>query len=88
MQRNLMSLVHIRQQGHYVHMFGGKVEIRKDYDNVLVMNEMEDGKLLKLNGTSSHTHIDAYLSHHDSGIIPFSILWKARFGHINYDNIH
>jgi hypothetical protein len=80
-----MSLVHFRQQGHSVHMIGGKVEIRKDYDNVLVMTRMEDGRLMKLNGTSAHTHIVAYLSHHDSGIMPSSLFWLARFGHINYD---
>jgi transposase InsO family protein/adenylate kinase family enzyme len=87
LQRNLLSLVHIRQQGHFVHMFGGKVEIRKDSDNMVVMTGIEDGRLLKLNGTSSHTHTVAYLSHHDSGIIPSSLLWHARFGHINYDSL-
>jgi hypothetical protein len=84
LQRNMLSLVHIRQQGHYVHMFSGKVEIRKDFDNMVVMTRMEDGRILKPNGKSSHTHIVAYLSHHDSSIIPSSLLWHARFGHINY----
>jgi hypothetical protein len=77
--------VHIRKQGHSSHMFGGKV--RKDSDNIVVMTRMEDGRLLKLKGTSSHTHNFAYLSHHDAGIIPSSLLWHARFGHINYDNL-
>jgi hypothetical protein len=63
-------------------MINGKVEIRKDSDNMVVMTRIEDGRLLKLNGTSSHTHIVAYLSHHDSGIIPCSLFWHARFGHV------
>jgi hypothetical protein len=37
LQRNLFSVVHIRQQGHSVHMFGGNVEIRKDFYNMVVM---------------------------------------------------
>jgi hypothetical protein len=68
-------------------MICGKVEIQKDFDNMLVMTRMEDGRLLKLNGTISHTHTVAYLSHDDSGIMSSSILWDARFGHINYDSI-
>jgi len=36
-------------------MFGGIVEIQKDSDNMVIMNEMEDGRLLKLKGTSTHT---------------------------------
>jgi hypothetical protein len=52
LQRNLLSFVHVRQQGHFVHMFGGKVEIRKDYKNLVVMTGMEDGKLQKLKGTT------------------------------------
>jgi len=65
MRRNLLSLVHIRQQGHYVYMFSGKVEIRKDSDNMVVMIGMEDERLLKLKGTSSYTQNASYLSHHD-----------------------
>jgi hypothetical protein len=72
---------------HFVHMFGGKFEIRKDSNNMVVMTRIEDGSLLKLNGTASHAHTVAYLSHHDSGIIPSSLLWHARFGHINYDKL-
>jgi hypothetical protein len=37
LQIKLLSLVHITHQGHFVHMFGGKVEIRKDSDNMVVM---------------------------------------------------
>jgi hypothetical protein len=74
LQRNLLSRVHMKQQGHSVHMFGGKVEIRKGYDNMVVMIIMEDGKLLKLKGTTAHTQTATYLSHHDSGIMSSSIL--------------
>jgi len=54
---------------------------------MVVMTEMEDGRLLNLKGTSAHTQNVAYLSHHDECIIPSSILWHAIFGHINYDNL-
>jgi hypothetical protein len=50
LQRSLFSLVQIRQQGHSFHMFGGKFEIRKYSDNMVFMIEIEDGRLLKLNG--------------------------------------
>jgi hypothetical protein len=68
-------------------MFNGKNEIRKDFDNMVVTTEMEDGRLLKLKGTFSHTHNFAYLSHHGEGIMPSSLLWHSRFGHIHYDNL-
>jgi hypothetical protein len=68
-------------------MFGGKVEIRKDSNNMVVMTGMEYGRLLKLKGTSSDTQNVAYLSHHGEGKMPSSILWHAIFSHINYENI-
>jgi hypothetical protein len=40
-----------------------------------------------LKGTFSHAKNYAYLSHHEEGTIPSSLLWHARFGHINYDNL-
>ena len=45
----------IRQQDHSIHMFDGIIEIRRAYDNVIVMTGVEDNKLLKLNGTSSNS---------------------------------
>jgi hypothetical protein len=48
---------------------------------------VEDGILLKLNGTSAHAYNYSYLSHHDEGIFPYSLLWHAKFGHSNYDNL-
>jgi len=68
-------------------MFGGKVEIKKDSYNIVFMTRMEDGRLLKLKGTSSHTQNVAYLSHHDVGIMSSSLLWHAIFFHINYDSL-
>jgi hypothetical protein len=67
-------------------MFDGKVEIRKYSYNMVVVTGMEDEKLLKLKGIVSHTQIVAYLSLHDSSIMPSSLLWHAIFGHINYEN--
>jgi hypothetical protein len=37
LKRNLMSLIHIRQQGHSIHMFDGIIEIRKASDQVIFM---------------------------------------------------
>jgi hypothetical protein len=88
LERNLFFLVHIRQQDHSFHMFGGNIEIRKNSHNMVVMNGMEDGILLKLNGTSAHTQNVAYLSHQNEVIMSSSLLWHARFGHINYDSLH
>jgi hypothetical protein len=51
------------------------------------MTGMEDGRLLKLNGTSAHTQNVAYLSDHGEGIMPSSILWHVIFGHVNYDSL-
>jgi hypothetical protein len=52
LRRNFLSLVHIRQQGHSIHIFGVKVKIRKASDNMVVMTGVEDGRLLKLKGKS------------------------------------
>jgi hypothetical protein len=65
-------------------MIGGKVEIRKDYDNMLVMIRREDGRMMKLNGISTHTHNVSYLSNHGEGMTSSSILWHLVFGHIDY----
>ena len=63
LQRILLSLVQIRQQGHSIHMFDGIVEIRKSSDNQVIMTGYEDGKLLKLKGSSARVQNYAYLSH-------------------------
>ena len=41
---NLISLVQIRQQGHSIHMFDGIIDIRRDYNNVIVMTRVENDK--------------------------------------------
>jgi hypothetical protein len=84
LRRNLLSLVHIRQQGHSIHMFDGKVEVRKASDHSLVMTGIEEERLLKLQGTSARAQNFSYSSHYDEGTFPSSLLWHARFGHLNY----
>lgn len=44
--------------------------------------------MLKLKATSAQTQDFAYLSHHDEGTLSSSLLWHARFGHINCDSLH
>jgi hypothetical protein len=69
-------------------MFGGKFEIRKYSDNVVVMTKMEYGRILKLKGTSIHTQNVAYFSHQGEGIMLSILLWHVIFGHINYEILH
>ena len=68
-------------------MFDGIVEIRKSSDNQVIMIGYEDGKLLKLKGSSARVHNYAYLSQHGEGNLSSSLLWHARFGHVNYDSL-
>ena len=68
-------------------MFDGKVEVRKASDRSLVMRGIEEGIFLKLQGTSAHAQKFAFSSHYDEGTFPSSILWHARFGNLNYDNL-
>ena len=67
-------------------MCDGIIEIRRAYDNVIVMTGVEDNKLLKLNGTSSNSQNSANLGQHNSNLSS-NLLWHARFGHINYDSL-
>ena len=76
LKRNLISIVHIRQQGHSIHVFDGIIEIRKAYDHVVFMTGVEDDKLLKLKGTSSNAQNSAYLVQ-QSGNLSSSLLWHA-----------
>jgi len=82
-----MSLVHIRQQGHSIYIFDGKVEVRKASDHSLVITRIEEERLLKLQGTSTRAQNFPYSSHYDEGTLPSSLLWHARFGHLNYDSV-
>jgi hypothetical protein len=54
---------------------------------MVVMTKVEYGRPLKLKGTSTHAQNYAYLFHHDEDTMPSSVLWHARFGHINCDNL-
>eukprot|EP00253_Pinus_taeda_P009682 PITA_09682 len=87
LRRNLLSLVHICYQGHSIHMFDGKVEVRKASDRSLVMTRIEEERLLKLQGTSSRAQNFSYNSHYDEGTFPSSLLWHARFGRLNYESL-
>ena len=68
-------------------MFDGKVEVRKASERSLVMEGIEEGRLLTLQGSSAHAQNFAFSSHHDEGTFPSSLLWHAIFGHLNYDNL-
>jgi len=83
----LFSLAHICQQGHSIHMFDGKLEIRKAFDHSLVMRVIEEERFLKLQGTSTNAQHFPYNSHHEEGTLPSSLLWHAIFGHLNYDSL-
>lgn len=83
LRRNLFPLVHVRQQGHSIHIFGGKVEVRKASDHSHVMMRIEEERLLKLQGTSACAQNFSYNSHYNEGTFPSSLLWHARFGHLN-----
>eukprot|EP00253_Pinus_taeda_P036637 PITA_36637 len=87
LRRNVLSLVHIHQQGHSIHKFDGNVEVRKASDHSLVMIWIEEERLLKLQGTSAHARNFSYNSHYDEGTFLPSLLWHARFGHLNYDSL-
>eukprot|EP00253_Pinus_taeda_P035447 PITA_35447 len=88
LKRNLLSLVHIRKQGHSIHMFDDKLEVRKASDHSLFMRGIEEERLFKLQGTSVHAQHFSYISHHEEGTLPSSLLWHARFGHLKYDSLH
>ena len=68
-------------------MFDGKVEVRKASDHSLVMTGIEEERLLKLQGTSARAQNFSYNSHYDECTFPSSLLWHARFGHLNYDSL-
>ena len=79
--------MHIQKQGHSIHIFDGIVEIRRAFDNMVMMTGVEDGRQLKLKGTSACAHNFAYHAHQNEGTLSSNLLWHARFGHINYDGL-
>ena len=48
-------------------MLDGIIEIRKSSDNQVIKTGYEDGKLLKLKGSSARVQNYAYLSQHGEG---------------------
>eukprot|EP00253_Pinus_taeda_P034545 PITA_34545 len=88
LKRNLLSLVHIRQQGHSIHMFDVKLEVRTTSDHSLVMRGIEEERFLKMQGTSARAQHFPYNSYHEEGILPSSLLRHARLGHLNYDSLY
>ena len=88
LQRNVLSLILIHQPGHSIHMFGGIMQIRRSFDNKVVMISGEDEKLLKLKGDATKLRYFAYLTHQEKGTLSYIILWHARFGHFNFDDLH
>eukprot|EP00253_Pinus_taeda_P032022 PITA_32022 len=87
LKRNFLSLVHIRQQGHSIHIFDGKLEVTKASNHSLVRRGIEEERLLKLQGTPARAQHFSYNSHHQEGTLPSSLLWHARLGHLNYDSL-
>ena len=43
--------------------------------------------MLKLNGCFAIIQNFSYMSQLEEGNLSFSVLWHARFGHLNYNNI-
>ena len=82
----MLYLIQIRQQGHSILIFDGKVEIRRASDNKTVMSGVEEDKLLKLHGMSSVALNKTYLVQQNY-TLSSSLLWHARFGHVIYESI-
>lgn len=52
------------------------------------MTSVEEGTLLKLNGTSStNSHESSTFLAQQSDVFSPNLLWHARFCHINYGNV-
>jgi len=51
------------------------------------MTIWEDKSLLKLKGTSTRAQNVAHNSQHEESTLSSSLLWRDRYGHINYDSI-
>ena len=51
------------------------------------MTGIEEERILKLQGTSTCAQKFSYSSHYDEGTFPSSLLWHARFGHLNYKSL-
>ena len=51
------------------------------------MTGYEDGKMIKSKGCSTTIQNFAYMSHLEEGKLSSSLLWRAIFGHLNYNSI-
>ena len=68
----MLSIILIYQQGYYIHMFDGKVEIRRYLHNKIIMLGLEYENLSKLKDTSICLKNYSFLSHQEEGKIPWS----------------
>ena len=68
-------------------MFDGSVEIRKSYDNKVIMTRYLFGKMLKLKGFSKTIQNFSYMSHLEEGNMSLSLLMHAIFGHLKYNGL-
>lgn len=87
LRRNLLSLVLIYQQGHSIHTLDGKVEIRKYFNNKVVMIGGKDEKLLKLHRSFAKKRNFIYLIHQEKGTFSSNLLWHRGFRHLNFDDL-
>ena len=55
---------------------------------MVMMTGVEDGRLLKLKGTSACAHNFAYHAQQNEGNLSYNLLWNAIFGNLNYDSLH
>ena len=84
-QRIFLSLIQIRQEGHSIHIFDGKVKIRREFDNKTLMSDVEEDKLLKFHCMSSIALNTTYLVQQNDNL-SCSLLWHA-FSHVIYESI-
>ena len=47
-----------------------------------------DDEKLKLHGSSTKSRNFSYLTYQEKGTLSSSILWYARFGHLNFDDLY
>ena len=66
-------------------MFDGIVEMRTPSSNLVIITRCEYRKSLKLKATSKRARNFSCLSQHEEGTLSSSLLWHARYEHINYN---
>lgn len=84
--KNLLSLLTIRQAGHLVIMDDDLVKINSVKQNMkTMMIGYEDGKLLRMKGT--HILINSEFAGARSTNISPIILWHVRYGHLYFESL-